>query len=169
MAPSSTPPLRPQHTPTPQPTEFIESASETRVQGPESRVPKILTSVIEVIDQVPTPNLMIASDAERFCNAPPQALPFPALKISDTFRIKTGYEQNEETRRESKRELKTPPAQIMVRVQKVSPRLPKMRMLKSSTTEVVLLIIIAILPRFGLASQTFSAQPQHISNRGKRG
>jgi len=38
-------------------------------------------------------------------------------------------------------------------------------MLKLSMTKIVLLTIIAILPRFGLASQTSSAQPQHISNR----
>ena len=62
MGPSRTAPLRPQHTPTPQPTESIESASETRVQSPESGVQKILTSVTEVIDQLPTPNLTIASD-----------------------------------------------------------------------------------------------------------
>jgi len=104
---------------------------------------------------------MIASDVERFCNAPPQTLPFPALKISDTFRIKTGYGQNEETRREGERELETPPAQITVRVQKVSPRLPPMRI----TTRAVLLIIIAFLLRYGLASQTPSAQPHYISNR----
>jgi len=97
---------------------------------------------------------MIASDIERFCNALPQTLPFPALKISDTLRIKTEYGQNEETRREGERELKTPPEQITVRVQKVSPQLPPMSMLKSSTTKVVLLTIIAILPSFGLASQT---------------
>jgi hypothetical protein len=109
---------------------------------------------------------MIVSDFEGFCSAPSQTLPFPALKISDTFRIKTGYGQNEETRREGERELKTPPAQMTVRVQKVSPRLPPMRMLKLSTTKVVLLIIMAILLRFGLASQTINAQPQHISNRG---
>jgi hypothetical protein len=111
---------------------------------------------------------MIASDVERFCNAPPQTLPFLALKISDTFRIKTGYGQNEETRREGERELKTPAAQITVRVQKVSPRLPPMRMLTLSATKVVLLIIIAILLRYGLASQTPSAQPQCISNRENR-
>jgi len=121
--------------------------------------------VTEVIDQLPTPNLMIASDVENFCNASPQNLPFPALKMSDTFRIKTGYGQIEETRREGERELKTPPAQITVRVQKVSPRLLPKRMLKLSTTKVALITIIAILPRFGLASQTPSAQPQHISNR----
>jgi len=38
-------------------------------------------------------------------------------------------------------------------------------MLKLSTTKVVLLIIIAILLRYGLASKTPSAQPQYISNR----
>jgi len=111
---------------------------------------------------------MIANDVERFCNAPPQTLPFPALKISDTFRIKTGYGQNEETRREGEKELKTPAAQIMVRVQKISPRLPPMCMLRLSTTKVVLLIIIAILLGYGLASQTPSAQPQCISHRENR-
>jgi len=108
---------------------------------------------------------MIASDVERFCTAPPQTLPFPAFKMFKTFRIKTGYGQNEETRREGERELKTPPAQITVRVQKVSPQLLPMRMLKFSTTKVALLAIILILLRFGLASQTPSARPQHISNR----
>jgi len=34
MGPIRTLPLLPQHTPTPQPTESIESASETRVQSP---------------------------------------------------------------------------------------------------------------------------------------
>ena len=167
MGPSRTPPLCPHHTPTPQPTESIESASEPRVQSPspESGVQKILASVTEVIDQLPTPNLMIASDVGRFCNASPQTLPFPVPKSSHTFRIKTGYGQNEETRREGERDLKTPPAQITVKVPKVSPRLPPMHMLNLSTTKVVLLIIIAILPRFGLAIQTVSAQPQYISNR----
>ena len=161
MGPSRTPSLCPQHTPTSQPTESIESANETRVQSPESWVQKILTSVPEVIDQLPTPYLIIASVVENFCNAPPQTLPFPALKISDTFRIKAGYGQNKETRREGERELKTPPAQITVRVQKVSPRLPPMRI----TTKAVLLIIIAILMRYRLTSQTPSAQPQYISNK----
>jgi len=41
-------------------------------------------------------------------------------------------------------------------------------MLTLSTTKVVLFIIIAILLRYGLASQTPSAQPQCISNRENR-
>ena len=107
---------------------------------------------------------MIAINVERFCKALPQTLPFPALKISD----KTGYGQNEEIRREGERELKTPPAQIMVRVQKVSPQLPPIRMLKLRMTKEVLLSIIAILLRYGLVSQTPSAQPQGISNSENR-
>jgi len=55
ILPSSMPPLCPAYTLTPQPTESIESARKTRVQNPESRVQKILNSVIEVIDQ-PTTN-----------------------------------------------------------------------------------------------------------------
>ena len=102
MGPSHTPPLRPQHTPITQPTESIESASETRVQSLESGVQKILTGVTEVIDQLSTPNLMIASDVERFCNAPPQTLPFPAPKSSDTFRIKIGHDTDKTKRLEEK-------------------------------------------------------------------
>ena len=107
MAPSNTPPLSPQHTPTPQPTESIESAIETRVQSPESRVPKILTSVTEVIDQLPTPNLMIASDVERFatprlkpCHSPPSKSLTHSESKQDTDKTKTskiGRKRTEDT------------------------------------------------------------------------
>jgi len=56
----------------------------------------------------------------------------------------------------------------MVRVQKVSPQLPPIRMLKLRMTKEVLLSIIAILLRYGLVSQTPSAQPQGISNSENR-
>jgi len=67
---------------------------------------------------------MSASDVERFHNAPPETPPFPYFKISDTFRIKTGYGQNEETQGEHEEESKTFPTQTSARVQKISPRLP---------------------------------------------
>jgi len=103
MGPSHTPPLRPQLTPNPQPTEPIESASETRVQSPESGVRKILTCVTEVIDQLPTPNLMIASDVERFatprlkpCHSPPSKSLTHSESKQDTDKTKRLEERAKE-------------------------------------------------------------------------